>query len=371
LVTEQTDKHTIAATSASGDEAVSGQTTEKSPEKEEYRPLNRMWSGVVDNVRHVAPEWAVNNSSQVNFALRGIGDWLSISSGNRPKAIYNTETWEIIRYEKAKASSPWRKKAGAISLVSLAAGVVFPERQISEEEKDHYKQMSYGEFIPLRMKQAFMPWDNVLATVGLGTIANGYCTMRSGIEQWPSLPKGVKLTPGRAMRQVPFEFTMGALTMLAGGIMQFMPDQEKAWQLSTSVFLWRIPAAFGQAHRAMFHGIPEKQVAPGDWQLMTKFGLQQASNVFGMFFGGVEKHDGVIHYTKNDPTLQGKGTTAPIPAGESFAEVDPAAAAAPSAEELKKQLDAELKLPGKPETSISAPVTTEKVVAEEQQRAAG
>jgi len=215
------------------------------------------WDHLTDVVRNYSPASVVNHGTKIVFALRAIADGMSVYSG--------------LQY-----SSKPRAAASLISLGGLCLGLVFDEDPISPEERESYSRMGYSEYIPLRLKQAFDPVHHVTSTVGLATIPNGVLMAISGARQ---------RVPGKT----PWELYQGLMTIAAGASMNFIPDQERAMQTAAGIFTIRSPFAFMQATKAWKVGVPEKGVPAGDIGQMGKFVFNQASNIAGFFYAGVEK----------------------------------------------------------------------------------
>lgn len=186
--------------------------------------LGRGWNYVADKVRHVTPAIIVNESSRLSFASRAAADTLSLVSG-------------------MKFSSAPRTAASGISLSGLLLGLMFEEKPMSEEERAKIKDMPMLDYMGMRIKNGFDPRNHVTATVGLATIPNGILTAISGIAQ---SRKG----------NISMEVWQGLMTVGAGLSLNMIPDQERAWQVGTGIFLARIPFAYGQAKDAYNIGKP-------------------------------------------------------------------------------------------------------------------
>lgn len=231
-------------------------------------------------IREKSPDWLVNSGTQVNFAFKASADTMSI--------------WSSIR--RGSASS-WRFAGSAVTLAAELLGTVYKEKRISEERQKAYDAMSLPKYIGAKTLESCNPKEHILETVGLATIVNGVCTAISGLTQ-------------SSKKKVSWEIAQGALTAVAGIIMNYMPDRERAWQLSTAIFWTRAPVAGKQAWEAYFHGYPDRGIIKGDWQQAAKWGLNQSSNLFGFFYGGVKKlPDGtIVHIGKkgDDTSPRGK-----------------------------------------------------------------
>lgn len=318
-------------------------------------------------VRDKSPAVVVNNGARLNFLMRLPADVLTVKSGLRPGMISTFE------------SLP-RAAAGSLSGAALALGIIFNEEKQTPEEKKHLESLSTFDLIRTRVKHAFDPVHHPSATVGLATIPNGLLYMMSG--------KKLK-----KKGEINWEIVKGGLTVLGGAALNFIPDQEKAWQVSTGVFLLRAPSSFLNAWGGYFNGITREGVetyaaksalearkvagqpltteflkdyyksAPGDWALLTKFGLNQGSNVFGLFYGGVEKTaDGRIVKVKDEDEYHEQtpdvGTLIPD-------ELTEDKAASHKAHEEYEEQRHEGRLPGRPVTAVYAkPAQMERVQEE-------
>lgn len=231
---------------------------------EEVKPKNS-FDKFVAVVRKRTPDGFVNRGSQFNFGLKATADIMSV--------------WSSVRKGSA---SPARLTASLITLFTEVLGVFYKEKGIPEDQEQKYKKMNAGEYLLQKTKEGFNPKDHILETVGLATIGNGIFTTISGLNQ------SVKT-------RVSWEIFQGIMTTAAGLIMSYWPNRERAWQISTAIFWTRAPVAGKQAYNAYYHGVPEKGIAKGDWQQAAKWVLNQTSNLFGVFFGGVRKlPDGTI-----------------------------------------------------------------------------
>ena len=221
-------------------------------------------------IRDKSPDWVVNNGSRFNFGFKAMADVMSL--------------WSSVR---KGSSSPARLVASVVTLFTELLGIGCAEKKITEEKQKEYSEMSVFRYGVVKTKEAFNPREHILETVGLATIANGIFTVISGVNQ------SVKT-------RLSWEILQGALTAVAGLFMTYMPDRERAWQISTGVFWTRAPVAGKQAWNAYKIGVPEKNIASGDWQQGAKWMLNQTSNLFGVVFGGVKKlPDGsIIHIGK-------------------------------------------------------------------------
>lgn len=228
------------------------------------KPLSR-FDRVVHHVRDITPAAIVNSGSQVSLGMRALADLLSVSSSIRKGS-----------------ASPNRLIASLITLGSELMGIVFKERSITVEKQQEYREMGTVQYVGTKTLEALNPRDYILETNGLATIINGVFTTRSGIHQ------SVKT-------RISWEILQGAITTVAGLFMLYMPNRERAWQISHGIFTLRAPVAGKQAWNAYTTGVPEKNIAKGDWQQGAKWFLNQAANGFAVFFGGVKKlPDGTV-----------------------------------------------------------------------------
>lgn len=234
----------------------------KPPQPQDNQPEEVKSSiGIINWIRHHTPASVVNNGARYNFGVRLIADILTVSSGLRKGS-----------------ESPMRSWAGVISGTALAMGLYYNETPPTPEDQKYVSSLSMAEYIPLQIKRAFDPAHHVTATVGVATIVNGLFYMAAGYAQH---------VPGK----IQWEMLKGGLTAAAGAALSFIPDQETAWQTSTLLFWVRAPSSFMNAHQAYWKGIPEKNVAAGDWMQYVKWGFNQSSNVFGVLYGGVKKDE--------------------------------------------------------------------------------
>lgn len=217
--------------------------------------------GAINWIRHNTPAFVVNNGARYNFGVRLIADILTVMSGLRKGS-----------------ESPMRSWAGVVSGTALAMGLYYNEQPPTRAEVEQTKNMSVLEYIPVQLKRAMDPEHHVTATVGVATVINGFLYMAAGRAQH---------VPGK----IQWEMLKGGLTSAAGAALAFIPDQETAWQTSTALFWVRAPSSYINAHQAYFKGIPEKNVAAGDWMQLAKWGFNQSSNVFGMLYGGIKKDE--------------------------------------------------------------------------------
>ncbi len=257
---------------------------------------------MIAQVRAATPAAVVNSGSQINLGLKASADVMSV--------------WSSVRKGSA---SPNRLIASLITLASELCGVFFKEKAVSDEKQLEYKQMGLPQYIAAKTMEGFNPKDHILETNGLATIMNGIFMARSGMVQ---SVKG----------KVSWELLQGVMTTAAGLFMSYMPDRERAWQISHGIFLVRAPVAGKQAWDAYYTGVPEKGIAKGDWQQSAKWVLNQASNVVAELYGGVKKlPDGSI-------VKLGKDSAANLPQnmmqrGKNKAKADASENAAPAAQE--------------------------------------
>ena len=276
----------------------------KEPKDQATTPPSGLFAQTIDGLRDNAPDIVVNESARFSFGLRVIANALSVKSGLRSGALtdealhapYFNANPEMLpkgvsKYtagmQPARFASPRRAVAGSISLAGVALAAIYGEQQQTPEELESYKDMPLGDYVSMRIRHAFQPHKHAAATVGMADIANGVFTVGAGLAQFNGFHGKL------SWKQVPYEALKGSITIASGLAMQFMPDQQKAWQLSQSIMLVRTPLTAANSWRAWQHGIPGK-VDAREWEQPTKFALNHASNYFGMVFGGVEKHDGKI-----------------------------------------------------------------------------
>ena len=166
--------------------------------------------------------------------------------------------------------------------------IFYKEKTISGDQEKNYKDMGLPKYVLTKTKEAFDPKNHILETNGLATILNGGFMAMSGISQ-------------SVHGKLSAEFWQGLMTTAAGLVMNYMPDRERAWQVAHGIFTVRAPVAGVQAYNAYFKGVPEKNIAKGDWQQAAKWVFNQASNVVAICYGGVKKlPDGsIIHIGKD------------------------------------------------------------------------
>ncbi|GEM_PF-6373861 len=260
---------------------VSGRTTAswelgpaKQPHPDFLSGLGDMWREGIHSLRVATPASIINNGSRINFLLRATADVASMLSGG----LYN---------------SPYRLIASGISLTGLGLGLVYKEKPNTEERQKRLENMPVGEYITMRIKDAFDPKNHIIATVGMATIPNGIFMALSGYKQ---------RVPGK----VAWEMYQGLMTVAAGLSLNFIPNQERAWQVATGIFIVRAPFAGIQAQTALKQGFPADHVTaprpfdmhpedwkapPGDRLQWVKFILNQSCNVFGFIYGGIHKDE--------------------------------------------------------------------------------
>jgi hypothetical protein len=297
----------------------------------------------VAKVRDASPAWLVNNGSRYCLGFKGSADilsvWSSIATGRK---------------------SPWRLAASLTTLGSEGLGLIYPEKDISDEQRASYRQMSPGQFVIAKTKEALNPRDYITESAGLALIVNGLFMSKSGINQ-SVFEKA--LVNGKFKRNISPEIWQGMFTSVAGMVMTYWPDRERAWQISHTLFNVRtIPSAF-QADRAFRFGVPEKNIKPGDWQQWGKLGLNTVANVLGTFYGGIKKlPDGeIVHIgMKGDDVTAPRQSRRPV-AGHDVV-VDDA-----SVNELKKSLpNVRSHEKTQPTTTISHAVVDDKHAAQVQ-----
>ena len=223
------------------------------------------FDGFVERVRRVTPAFIVNNSSQLNLGSRAIADAMSMWSGLR----------------KGSQSYP-RFIAGGVALFAEILGVFYTEKEEDPALQARYQKASWPEYIWMKTRQAFDPKNHIMQTIGFTTVLNGVLTTVSGVNQ-------------SSRGKWSYESIQGAMTVLAGLVISYLPNRERAWQLASTIFFTRAPPSAMQAYQAYYHGYPDKNIAKGDWQQGAKFVLNQLANTIGVFYGGVKKlPDGTI-----------------------------------------------------------------------------
>lgn len=244
----------------------------------------------VAKVREVSPAWLVNNGSRISLMFKGLADGLSV--------------WSSVR---VGSQSPWRLAASLTTLFSELLGIRYAEKGVTDEQQRAYAKMSTWQYATAKLRQAFNPKEHISETAGVALIANGLMMAMSGISQ------SVK---GR----VSLEIAQGLFTSAAGAMLTFIPDRERAWQWAHGTFIIRSVPAAGQAYNAYYTGVPEKNIAKGDWQQGAKWVSNQIANLVGTFYGGVKKlPDGsIVHIGK-----KGEDITAPSQSRRAVAARDP------------------------------------------------
>lgn len=246
------------------------------------------WDRLADKVRELTPAVIINNGSRINFGLKAVADSMGIASGLR----------------KETKSYP-RLFANIVTTSTLIPGLLYKEQPVSEKEIESYQKMSPLEYVWTKFKQAFDPKHHIVETVALATVFNGVFTAFSGIKQ--SAFKGFSPISFTSWKNISMEVWTGMFTTVAGLILGLVPQRERAWQLSTAVFTWRIPFKGTQAYTALFKGYPNANppVPAGDPYQMINFLLQQTANIFGFFYTGVKKtEDGqIIRLGKDELTI--------------------------------------------------------------------
>lgn len=251
-----------------------------------------------DSVRRVTPAGLINNGSRINFGLKAIADSMGIASGLG--IVFHPN----FRMDPARRS--WSRVAANVpTFATLIPGIIYKEQPLSEEQIESYKQMSSMEYVGTKVKEAFHPKDHIVETVALATVANGVLTSVSGIGQ--SNFKNFNAFSAGSWKKISMEFIMGAFTTVAGATLGLIPERQRAWQVSTAAFTWRIPFKATHAYTALKHGYPHANppVPKGDWFQMSNFVLQQTANIFGFFFAGIKKtEDGdIIRIGKDEATI--------------------------------------------------------------------
>ena len=257
--------------------------------KAEAKP-RRNFDSFVAKVRAASPAWLVNNGSRMSLAFKGLADGLSV--------------WSSLR---KGSQSPWRLSASLTTLFSEVLGISFTEKGISEAQQQAYAKMSTWQYATTKVREAFNPKEHITETAGVALVANGLMMAMSGVSQ------SVK---GR----VSWEIAQGLMTSVAGAMLTFIPDRERAWQWAHGTFIARSVPAATHAYNAYYTGVPEKNIAKGDWQTAAKWVANQIANIIGTFFGGIKKlPDGsIVHIGK-----RGEEITAPKQSRRLVASRDP------------------------------------------------
>lgn len=256
--------------------AADGSTlTDKAAEAPKPR---RNFDTFIAKVRDGSPAWLVNNGSRISLAFKGIADGLSV--------------WSSLR---KGSQSLWRLAASATTLFSEVLGISFTEKGISEEQQRAYAEMSTWQYCVTKVREAFNPKQHITETAGVALVVNGGFMAMSGVSQ------SVK---GR----VSWEIAQGLMTSAAGAMLTFIPDRERAWQWAHGTFIARSVPAATHAYNAYYTGVPEKNIAPGDWQQAAKWVSNQLANLIGTAYGGVKKlpDNSIVHIGK-----KGEDTTLP------------------------------------------------------------
>ncbi len=260
------------------------------------KPTNG-WDQMTDWIRQKTPAVIINNGSRINFGLKAIADSMGIASALG------------IRFTKQQTVKPiksWpRFAANVITSATLIPGILYKEKPVSEEEIENYKKLSPVGYVFQKVKDAFDPKHHIVEMVALATVFNGVLTSWAGLQQ--SNFHMVRAFEWKSWKNISMEFVTGAFTTIAGLTLGLIPNRERAWQISTGAFTWRIPFKGAQAYTALFKGYPNANppVPPGDWFQMSNFALQQAANVFGFFYAGIKKtEDGrIIHLGKDEENV--------------------------------------------------------------------
>lgn len=266
--------------------------TQERDDHEQATPKpRRNFDSFVAKVREASPAWLVNNGSRISLAFKGLADGLSV--------------WSSLR---TGSKSLWRLGASATTLFSEVLGISFTEKGITEEQQQAYAKMSTWQYATTKIREAFNPKEHITETAGVALVANGLMMAMSGVSQ------SVK---GR----VSWEIAQGLMTSAAGALLTFIPDRERAWQWAHGTFIARSVPAATHAYNAYYTGVPEKNIAPGDWQQGAKWVSNQAANIVGTFYGGVKKlpNGSIVHIGK-----KGEEITAPRQSRRLVASRDPA-----------------------------------------------
>ena len=252
--------------------------TDKS-NKKNHGAVNWIDSRIAD-IRNVSPAWLVNNGSRLCLGFKFSADGFSVASALRKKS-----------------PSPWRLRASLVTMGGEVLGMIFPEKDISDEKRASYLKMSPLQFVGTKTLEALNPRDYITETSGLALMVNGAFMAMSGKAQ---------SSPGKLSSEI----WQGLMTSAAGMIMTYWPDRERAWQLAHTTFILRSVPALEQAHKAYFTGNLDASppVYPGDWYQGVKWVLNMIANVTGTLYGGVKKMpDGsILHIGKH-----GEDVTAP------------------------------------------------------------
>ncbi len=234
----------------------------------------------IAKARDASPAWLVNNGSRLCLALKFSADGFSIASAQR-----------------RGSKSPWRLKASLVTMGAEVLGMIFPEKDISDEKRASYLKMSPLKFFGTKTVEALNPRDYITETSGLALIVNGAFMALSGKAQ---------SSPGNRSPEI----LQGLMTSAAGMLMTYWPDRERAWQLAHTTFIARSVPALKQVHKAYYVGNPAATppVRPGDWYQGAKWVLNMGANFTGTLYGGVKKMpDGsILHIGKH-----GEDVTAP------------------------------------------------------------
>lgn len=241
-------------------------------------------NAAADAVRIATPAIIVNNGSRINSTLKFFADGLSIKSSLRPKIVLPGEKPPLF----GRISAPWRFAGSMVTFSAVGLGMIYKEKPTTEEEKAAYKEMSFRQYVSTKIRQGFDPKNHIAETIGLCTIPNGALLMMQGIKQ---------SSKGRISKEV----LQGAMTIAAGGALNFIPDREKAWQISNVIFMSRAPVAYVHAHEAYKHGFPAKGIPKGDWEQLGKWWANQCANIVGFLYGGVAKDENgnIVRVAKN------------------------------------------------------------------------
>jgi hypothetical protein len=252
------------------------------------------WDKIAEKIREVAPAWLVNHSTQLHSTMRNLADAASTASA----------FWDGQRNYN-------RLTANAISMAALIPGLFYEEKPQTREELDAYNKMGVFEYAATKVKEAFDPKHHIRETVGMATMGNGVFNSISGFLHSPKLRELKTLNPLTYIKHGNSEFISGLLTITAGALITFVKESDKAWQLSTAVFMGRIPAKWHQAHTEYFDGSDTKSmikingkmvneigkdgrqvyrpIKPGNYWQYVSFGLQQFANILSSTMAGAHK----------------------------------------------------------------------------------
>lgn len=225
----------------------------------------RLVDAAAEGIRKATPAWIVNNSSRLTFGMQFTANAIGIWAADK---WYNN---------KSLTTAAW------LGLGSSVMGVLFNEKPQTQEELDRYKEMNPLEYLGNRMVESVQFWKYPTRFVSFVQMATGIFQMRGAWQK-----------SGMAY------FTKGGLTTLGAAIINLVPDQERAWQLSSIPFGYRAFPSGINAWQEYKHGFPAKGVEKGNWAGLLKFGVNQLSQLTGTLYGGVNKDEFGNIYRKAD-----------------------------------------------------------------------